>query len=254
MAAFIVTIVVGLIVSPFVWCLSYLILLNEISYIIPLIIYLYLIVLLDDFQQQYYKLLSEKTEIDNSPEESIKTFIYLHTPIQKFLKRHRRKHLSKRKKLQFQPALSSIEEVDEIFYQTENEAQHLEKVNSPNPASKTLISQSVKETKLTSHLHLAATSNSDPSTREINKTFVEPTYNKPSIPSPKTISSTSFGKIFSKKSLIIPDFIVPSENILSNFNHSFAEQYNQFLENRKHKYLPFFKRKLKSIKKKLFKK
>ncbi|GFU36460.1 hypothetical protein NPIL_274381 [Nephila pilipes] len=251
MSAFIVTIVAGLIVSPFVWCLSYLILLNEISYVIPLTIHLYLIVLLDDFQQQYYKLLSEKTETDNSPEVSIKTFIYLHTPIQKFLKRHRRKHLSKRKKLQFQPALSSIEEIDEIFYQTENEAQHLEKVNSPYRASKTLISQSEKET---SHLQLAATSNSDPSPREIDKTFDGPTNNKPSIPSPKTIPSTSFGKIFSKKSFIIPDFIVPSENLPSNFNHSFSEQYSQFLENRKHKYLPFFKRKLKSIKKKLFKK
>ncbi|GFU47035.1 hypothetical protein NPIL_275281 [Nephila pilipes] len=188
-------------------------------------------ILLDNIHQQYFKLFSDRTQTDNSSGEATKTSIYLQTPNHKFIKHHRKKHLRKRKKTKFQPKLSTIEEIDETIEPTYNDAQNIKKLNSPTLAIPNPIPQSASSI-----------------------TLSNPTSDKQklaAIPSP----STSFKEMFKNKSFIIPDLIVQSETTPTNINENFAEQYYKYVEQkRKHKKLPFLKRKFQSLKKKILKK
>ncbi|GFT84540.1 hypothetical protein NPIL_69531 [Nephila pilipes] len=229
------TVVAGLLSSPFVWCLIKLIILNEPFYLIPLTIYLYFIVLLDNIHQQYFKLFSDRTQTENSPGEATKTSIYLQTPNNKFIKHHRKKHLRKRKKIKFQPKLSTIEEIDETIEPTYNDAQNIEKLNSPTLAIPNPIPQSASSITL---------SNPTPDKQKLA-----------AVPAPESIPSPIFKEMIKNKSFIIPDLIVPSETTPTNVNENFAEQYYKYVEQkRKHKKLSFFKRKFLSLKKKVLKK
>ncbi|GFY52939.1 hypothetical protein TNIN_208641 [Trichonephila inaurata madagascariensis] len=222
MADNLTTMLVRLGLTPLMWVLRLLIIITG-KYLANLItLFFYLEHVLDNLNK--FKILpNNRKSKDNSKEKALKLLnrkIKFHKCLKIIVQYHRNKHLKLRNKFKFNPTLPTIDEADEI---------------DQTPCNNPFLPSSTQP--------------------PYNIPSPAPTTKNSAISIPRAIQPITLDQNFPNHSFLIPDFIVPSDSIPSNFNTNFAAQFNHYVQQKNsRKPFRYIERKFKFLKKNLFKK